>query len=257
MKQVLQTLDCFTKDIETILGSNLRDIVVHGSYVLGDFRPNQGDLDYLVVTNTNLDATVNAKLFDLHDDYRRTKSLLLHQLEGTYYPTAFLSGLLAPFVGCYIGTSRAGWRTITTFQNSYMDLRIIEECGQALLGNSFSLYYPSEADVRNEQELDLQKYQAGATEGAGWDAGRWISLIHWCARTIYYVETDHPASKGKSCRWCGQDPRFSEFARLFSLAENRRYPYADADIDEDTRDGCRRLLRRVGDAFLGTNSSLF
>jgi hypothetical protein len=45
-------------------------------------------------------------------------SFFLHQLEGTYYPKGFLSHLAPPFVGCYIGTSRGGWRTITTLQNS-------------------------------------------------------------------------------------------------------------------------------------------
>jgi hypothetical protein len=247
MRLVLQTLDRFADDLRSTLGANLLDIVVHGSFVLGDFRPNQGDLDYMVVTDIDLDDSVNARLFDLHDDYQRGKQLLLHQLEGTYYPKGFLSHLAPSFVGCYIGTSRGGWRTITTLQNSYMDLRIIGECGVHLLGYDFVLYRPSEADIRREQELDLERFQTGTVEAAAWDAGRWISLIHWCARTIYYVESNHPTSKGESCRWCARAPHFSEFGELFSFAENRRYPYVEQVLDKSMIEMCTCLLRKVGD----------
>ena len=100
MEITLQTFNHLKQDLKLILGDNLFEIIIHGSYALNDFRPGLGDLDYMVVTNENLDNSTNSRLFELHDRYRSERELLLHQLEGTFYPKHFLRELSLPFVGC-------------------------------------------------------------------------------------------------------------------------------------------------------------
>ena len=75
MKIAQQTFDQFAEDLMDILKENLFEIIIHGSYVLGDFKANLGDLDYMVITNTRLDEETNSKLFDLHDKYRSERYL--------------------------------------------------------------------------------------------------------------------------------------------------------------------------------------
>jgi hypothetical protein len=245
MQQVQQTFDRFADDLRRILASNLFEIIIHGSYALGDFRPHHGDLDYLVVTNDDLHAPEIDRLFALHDRYRSNALPLLDQLEGTYYPKAFLETLDPAFVGCYIGTGRKGWRMITTLQNSYFDLKIIGEYGVRLLGADFRLYQPTPADIRQEQRSDLDKFLTGIGQAERWEFGRWISLIHWCARTIIYIRTGRITSKGESCRLCGKDPGLKGFWELFRMAEQLRYPYRE-EIMDITRTGlCVGLVARV------------
>jgi hypothetical protein len=55
LKLLDQTLERFSQDLGEILGSGLYDVLIHGSCVLGDFRPHQGDIDYLALTNADLD----------------------------------------------------------------------------------------------------------------------------------------------------------------------------------------------------------
>jgi hypothetical protein len=247
MTRAQRTFDRFLADLGSILGSNLYDVIIHGSFVLGDFRPNRGDLDYIVVTRADLDEETNGALFELHDRYRSAKRLLLHQLEGTFYPRRVLRSPTSRFVGCYIGTGRRGWRTITSFQNSAMDLRIAGELGKHLLGRDVPMYRPSESDIRQEQRRDLASLTGAARRRRNGDMGFWVSLVHWCARTIYYLEHGQPASKSQACDWCRKAARGSGFDELFKLAEHRRHPYGQAAVGQGTRTLCRALLRHVCD----------
>jgi hypothetical protein len=245
MNIVRQTLNRFTDDLKEILKDNLHEIIIHGSYALGDFRPNRGDLDYIVVTEHDLDTSTNNEIFNLHDNYRANRELLLHQLEGTFYPRAILSHLDLPFVGCYIGTGRSGWRTITTFQNSYIDLRVIEKKGIFLLGSCVPVYRPTEDEIRTEMKTDHCRLVRTATDRAIDGIGFWCAIVHWCARTICYLKTGLLASKADACRWCKDSENLGEFGELFDMAENRRYPYGDEKATDGFKSKCQKLLQLV------------
>ncbi len=243
MDSVLQTFDRFAKDLKEILGENLHEIIIHGSYALGDFRPNQGDLDYIVVTNDDLETNNNTELFELHDDYRANRELSLHQLEGTYYPKKVLSDLESPFVGCGIGTGRSGWHTITTFHNSYMDLRVIDEKGIFLFGTGVPIYRPTEDDIRDELKADHAKWIRTAKDGTIDGIGFWCAIVHWCARTSCYLTDGWLTSKSEACRWCRENVVQSELRELFDTAESRRYPYGDHRTTSAFKSNCRMLLQ--------------
>jgi hypothetical protein len=246
MDLVERTLDRFAQDLRQVLGGQLVEVVIHGSYVLGDFRPNRGDLDYIVVTNADLGKAANARLFDLHDGYRSAKALLLHQLEGTFYPQDFLATLAPPFVGCYIGTTRRGWRTISTLQNSYIDLRLAGQCGRRLLGTAVPLYQPSEADILREQRATLAD-QLAAADGTGeLSLGHWMSAAHWCARTLCHRATGRVVSKLEACRWARTVVPRDDLRKLLDLAEGMRYPYGTEPAEDWVEAACRKLLSQVG-----------
>ena len=65
----LRTTKQFKTDLISILGDNLYEILIHGSYVLGDFTPNSGDLDYTILAEHNLSNSSIAKLYKLHDGF--------------------------------------------------------------------------------------------------------------------------------------------------------------------------------------------
>lgn len=245
MKIARQTFDCFTRDLTEILGENLFEIIIHGSYALGDFRVNLGDLDYIVVTNNNLDEPTNSRLFELHKKYRSERYLLLHQLEGTFYPKHFLKTLGGQFTGCYIGTGRKGWKTITSLQNSYMDLRQINEHCIKLLNKNLRIYNPSESEISEEQKSDLKAFKDSAKLNNDTEIEFWISTIHWCSRTIFYVANRKIGSKTKACHWCSQQPELEAFIDLFKEAEGQRFPYKETGTQDQIKDTCIALLNIV------------
>ncbi|MCD4706457.1 MAG: hypothetical protein K8S62_01815 [Candidatus Sabulitectum sp.] len=252
MEVALQTFDQFKKDLTEILGENLFEIIIHGSYVLGDFRPGFGDLDYIAVSNDNLDDATNSSLFKLVDQYRSSRKLLLHQLEGTFYPKRFLHELSLPFTGCYIGTGRKGWRTIITFQNSLMDLRLINQHGISLLGKNLQIYNPDNSEIMREQITDIKAFihPARTVKNAG--TGMWMTIIHWCSRTIFYHVNSRIASKTEACSWCAEQPELKAFREVFKNAEGRRYPFGEAAATDEVKTACIALLSYTESFLTGT-----
>lgn len=241
----LQTFNHFKQDMKRTLGDSLFEIIIFGSYVLDDFQPGRGDIDYIVVTNEDLNSTTICKLYELHDKYRQDEKLLLHQLEGTFYPKHFLKKLLLPFTGCYIGTGRTGWSTTSSFQNSFMDLRLIKEHGIHLLGKDVEIYAPFEAEIIQELIADVDAFISSAGEVRSGAIGMWVSSIHLCARTLFYLSNDRIASKTEACRWCANRFELETFLSAFRYAENRRHPYENSPVADCLTITCTQLLEYV------------
>ncbi|MEW6524653.1 MAG: hypothetical protein AB1445_14090 [Bacillota bacterium] len=159
-----QTFGHFKEDLWAILGPNLYEILIHGSYVLGNFAPHRGDLDYVILTHTDLSDQDIEELFVLHDAYRAQEELLLYQLEGTTYPKHVLAHPGLSFTGCYIGTGRQGWQKLSTFQNSLMDLKVMSACGLRLLGTAAVVYSPGEPELLQEQWRAVGSFKTRSTK---------------------------------------------------------------------------------------------
>jgi hypothetical protein len=242
---VEETLARFKADLVHIFGNNLLEIMMHGSYVLGDFRPHQGDLDYTILTERDLSDTEIDALFTLHDSYRRSRDLLLYQLEGTTYPERVMANIQQPFVGCYIGTGRKGWRRIDTFQNSFIDLMIMKRHGIGLFGRNTAIYKPTEAEVHTEELKDLCSLTEALSNVVDTGSGIAFAVVHWCARTFYYLETGRIASKREACVWCGSENRLKPFWILFDQAKDKRYPYEDQGSEVLGKEKCGDLLKKA------------
>lgn len=237
MDLALQTFHKFAEDLVLILNDNLFDIIIHGSYVLDDFRPNQGDLDFIVLTHENLDEISNRRLISLHKKYRSEKLLLTYQLEGTYYPKFFMEN---SFLGLYIGTGRM--KFISSRENSFIDLRLVKQCGVKILGSSFEMYNPTETEILIEQKLDCRGFKQTISQSGTLDAGFWIALIHASARTLFYRANRRIASKTEACQWCIEQPEIRDFYELFVFAKKLRFPYKKSIIQKHIRVSCGDLL---------------
>jgi predicted nucleotidyltransferase len=240
MEIAQQTFRQFEEDLRLVLKENLFEIIIHGSYLLGDFRPNLGDLDFMVLTNDSLDKKTSSNLLSLHENYRTEKPLLLYQLEGTYCPKSFMKNPEERFVGFYVGTSRM--KSITDRQNSYMDLKIINQQGLMLLGSNCDAYKPDKTELLAEQKSDCLAFRNTVSQDSSVDFGFWISLIHWSARTLFYRAKGLVGSKTEACRWCSEQSNLGEFQKLFNYAKSLRFPYIENQIQSKTKISCIELL---------------
>ncbi len=237
-----QTFQKFKADLFSLLGDSLLDIIIFGSVALHDFQQGKGDIDYFVITQNDLNEDINRSLFHLHDVYRSERNLLLYQLEGTFYPQNAVKDINNPFVGCYIGTTRRNWRTISSFQNSLMDLEIVNKHGIHLLNKMVEIYNPSKYEMHKEQLRNCEKQIDHIKTIQNNEFGFFISIIHWCARTIYYYKNDKITSKREACAWCKQSLELENYRDLFILAEDRRYPYKVETLNFGKIADCRSLL---------------
>lgn len=240
MRKVRETFRRFENDLRTILDDSLFEIIIHGSYVLGDFRPNFGDLDFMVLCEKSLDEGTIESLSSLHTGYRSDKPLLLHQLEGSYCPKSIMRNPEEPFVGFYVGTTRM--KPINSRQNSYMDFSLIQQQGLFLLGSNCEVYEPGGEELLNQQFSDCAAFRRTLSEIGSIDAGFCISLIHWGARTLFHRAKGRIASKTEACRWCSEQKDLKEFRDLFIFAEPLRSPFGEATMNSRTGESCTGLL---------------
>lgn len=227
-RQIDRVFEVFANDLDRILSDNLYEIIIHGSYALGDFRPGQGDVDYIVATRNDVDPSEAEALFALHDSYRAQTTGILRQLEGTFYPLAVLARPGNSFRGVYIGTGRAGWRIIDSVQNGWFDFILAADCGIKLLGNPIHIYRPTREEIQAELRRDHRSFSDCIQKEGAISHGLYYAIIHWCARTLYYLHANTVSSKGSACEWCASQNEFARYSKLFDAAADQRYPYGDA-----------------------------
>ena len=76
--------------VPSILGSKFIGLYLYGSLAAGDFNPHRSDIDFVVVTTTELAGDIIANLARLHSQMRETGAYWANHIEGDYIPLAAL-----------------------------------------------------------------------------------------------------------------------------------------------------------------------
>jgi hypothetical protein len=88
---VNSVLHDFQTRIQAILGNRFRAMYVYGSLALGGFDPHNSDIDFIVVTDTELpDATLDA-LRVMHIQFTESDSPWAEKVEAAYIPQEALN----------------------------------------------------------------------------------------------------------------------------------------------------------------------
>ena len=111
------------------------------------------------------------------------------------------------------------------------------------------MYNPEDSEICKEQIGDLKSFiiSTRAVKNAG--VGMWITIVHWCSRTILYHKDGRIVSKSEACRRCSELPELEPFREVFKIAAGRRYPYAEEVVSNSTKAACIALLKFM-DTFL-------
>ena len=83
-------LDDFLVRIQALLGSHFIGMYLVGSLALGDFDPRSSDIDFVVVTDTNIGDDLFGSLQDIHAQFAASNSLWADKIEAIYIPSSAL-----------------------------------------------------------------------------------------------------------------------------------------------------------------------
>lgn len=218
---VMVALNEFCSDLQRVFERDLLEVFIHGSYCLGDFRLSGSDLDYIAVVEEDLSDPQIAAVMAMHDRYREQADSCLRLLEGTTYPARVLADPSSPCVGAYVGTSRTGWRKVTSFANEMIDLVTVEQGGLDLLKSGTEVYHPTKTELKEEmlEGADRMKIAIGQT---GFPPA---VAVHWCARNEYFMAMDVVPSKTVACDWYAETCQRDTHANVARAARDARYPY--------------------------------
>ena len=223
----------FLSEVEKIV--DLKCAILSGSAVLGDFKEGNGDLDFMMLTKKALTDTECDKLFELHDKYRlQSVDNMFSRLEGCYYPFEMIERpIKSRAKGCYIGTSRKGWKRTDSFVNSLMDLKIIKLHGRFYKGEELrpKIYEPSEVELTKEifQKInEAIKQYPDLKNSIGW----LVSVVHLCLRSQFFIETGKIASKTASVTWFLEKTPGNKWKEALLFCRDARYPYPKASEEQ-------------------------
>lgn len=76
--------------LEDVLGEQMVGFYLHGSLAAGDFNPASSDIDFLVVTESELPADMLVALERMHGQLHSGGSKWARKMEGSYIPRAAL-----------------------------------------------------------------------------------------------------------------------------------------------------------------------
>jgi predicted nucleotidyltransferase len=246
--QADKLLDRLTSDLVRVLGSNLRSVIVHGSYVAGGFEPDRSDLDLLAVVAAPVTTALVSPLADLHDavvaEYPAwTDRLELEVLDGPAIerchdrPHDMIR--LSPDEPLHLIVADchhlAGWYAARTY-------------GKSLYGSAPTEVIPL---ITKAQFLDVVRDHASQwpTWAAEADTPRSqaYAVLTIC-RAVCTLTDGRQVSKREAARWASQ--RYPAHAALIGWAEgwwyhhgSDREPRRDAEVADLVADLSLRAAR--------------
>lgn len=77
-------------NVQAVLGDLFTGLYIHGSLAGGGFEPGRSDIDFVVVTESEVPEPLLSQLSDMHNKLASTGMKWVNVLEGSYIPRAAL-----------------------------------------------------------------------------------------------------------------------------------------------------------------------
>lgn len=194
-------------DVRRLLGSRFAGLYLVGSLAMGDFDPGRSDVDFVVVTEGELDQSAVASLAGLHGRLALDPSRWARRLEGVYLPRA---ALRAPDPAALYPTTHEGRFYLGREGGDGVIRRhVLRECGEALAGpEPSSLLDPVGPDAlrRATRAILDEWWRPMLTEPARLRGREYQSyaVLTMC-RMRYTLAHGEVVMKSRAARWAQRD----------------------------------------------------
>jgi hypothetical protein len=235
------------RSLQAILGAQLAGMYLVGSFVLGDFDPQESDLDLVIVTDGALSAETVAALRDLHWRFDHSASAWAAHLDAVYVPQEVLEEW-SPAAAWYPVLQWPGLLALAPLDPwwpvwGYM----LREYGVVVSGpDPRSLLDPVQPDdLRRASAAKVEDWCARAHGDPAWVAGLQVRREHTyvvvtLCRLLYTLETGSVTSKPVAARWAART-RATRWSELIGRATTEPRTAA-ADVPEDAVHDALALL---------------
>lgn len=205
--EVNLTLQHLEAQLRSILGEQFVGMVLYGSLALGDFDPQHSDIDFVVITRSELDGEKIKALGEMHAQFDRSGSPWAGRLEVAYLPLAALGE--APEEGRYPQVEKGTALTLAPLEPGWAFQRYtLREKGVVVAGpDPAGITSPVErGEMQRAARAILGEWQALSHRDPEWI--EWLRqrenqsfVILTICRMLYSLETGGVASKPAAARW--------------------------------------------------------
>jgi Domain of unknown function (DUF4111) len=228
-------------NIQAVVGTQCRGMYLSGSLALGDFQPQDSDIDLMVVTLDVLSEEAVAELREMHRHFDQRSSPWAARLDVVYIPEDALRESF-PKAARYPILEWPGLLELDQLESGWPIQRYtLREYGIVVSGpDPRSLLDPVDPDdLRQASATIVERWQAQALGDPEWFA--WLREGHNQAfvvltlcRLLYTLDTGSVASKPAAARWA-EHTLASRWTGLIGRAETGQHPTGD-DLDNDVND---------------------
>jgi hypothetical protein len=194
--------------LHAIFGAQLQGMYLLGSLALGDFHPQQSDLDLLIVTVGTLSDETFASLRELHRRFDQSASLWAARLDAVYIPQEVVREAF-PTAARYPILEWPGLLALEPLESGWPIQRYtLREHGVVVSGpDPSSLLDPVNSDdLRQASAAIVERWRDQAQRDPEWVV--WLRapdnhtfVVLTLCRLLYTLETGSVASKPEAARW--------------------------------------------------------
>lgn len=199
-------LDLFLVTLRHTLGHRFIALYLGGSLALGDFNPQQSDIDFVAVTLDELSPDLIVALEEMHRCLWATGKKWARKLDGSYVPRRMFRRWTADHAPCPF-VERDSF-TVTQQGSAVVQRHILHRHGVVVAGPSPPmLLEPVGADeLRSALREMLERWWRPLLDDPAWltqSQKQPFAILTLC-RTLYTLKHGVVASKPVAARWCQQ-----------------------------------------------------
>ena len=230
----------FQTNIQAILRGHFRGMYLFGSLALGDFDPHRSDIDFVVVTDAELDDDLFVALGDMHTHFTNSPSPWAEKIEAVYIPQdALRHHIPSPAQYPQIERDRPFFKD--HLEDGWpVQCHILREKGIVVAGPApLTLLDPVDPDDMRRASIAIAKtWLAQSRDDPEWrvwlqNEGDAFVVLTLC-RLLYTIDTGDVTSKPAAARWAqnalGQ--RWADLIERSLYAEHTGTKVSDGDVSK-------------------------
>jgi hypothetical protein len=246
--EIIDLLSRFRTEIQAILGQRMVGMYLLGSLAIGDFHPGTSDIDFVILTDTEMEPSQFDSLKRMHAEFAADGSRWAKKVEAVYCPVA---GLREGYAGQCLQLECGTDLFLAPLEDGWVFQRLtLREFGTTIVGPDPRQLVGDidPAEMRQSVQAIAGGWHELARNDPSWlewlAERRWqVFVVQTLCRMLYSLRTGSVTSKPGASSWGMQElgePWASLIRRSLAATDpGERIPALDA---EGTIDFIRNVM---------------